>query len=374
MYVYSTTIQIFLKKIKAHAKKILTEEMHLSLTAKGHILWRQRYSIPLGFAVFKQEGKILGYYNASNYTIALNISLLAQTIDQVILNVLRHELAHMYHNHLLCEQNGRWGISWESGHNAEFKSICDQFWPGQNIGDARLELMTAEEAANDTQELKLLRKIKKLWALAESSNVHEAALAAAKANELLLRHHLATLDPAILQDDDLTYQKIIYNPHTRRADAKMDAIGNILKLFFVAIVQTSSQGFTVLSAVGTYENLQIAEYVAGFLAQELDRLWAASPHHGNLARNSFFTGVAEGFQSKIKTAQKLVATSKELMRLDDNLQERLRQVYPTLARRTSAKRLDRAAQAAGHQAGRNMSIHAAIKRPTTSSNPTRLLT
>jgi len=373
MYVYSTTINIFRKRIKALAQKILATEMNLKLSAQGRLNWKDQYYIPLNFAVFQQEGRTLGYYDASTYTVALNICWMTRASDQVLLNVLRHELAHMAYTTEQWLAHGKKSWVTVGEHDEHFKKFCDQFWPGQEIGNASLEMddtLAPNQAVPD--ESKILSKIKKLWALAESSNVHEAALAAAKANELLLRHHLASLQDLALAPEDLTYQKIIYHPQVARAGAKMDAIGAILKLFFVAVVQTRQDRYQVLAAVGTYENLQIAEYVAAFLDHELDRLWALSPYRGNRARNSFFAGVAAGFTSKIKETQKAVAASKELMCIEDDLQARLRQVYPSLARRTSARRFDHAAHAAGHQAGKNLSITAALNKPSTPSH--RLLT
>lgn len=383
MLVYSTTINQFRKKVKSLAKEIMREEMHLPLYSGTAVLWGARL-VDLDFAVFENDNKVLAYYDYAQHIIAFNLIWLNHTPDATFEDILRHELAHyalneeklraaMHHHPFL-------GYAPTGEHDREFKAYCDHFWPGKNIGNATLELMTSSDPAlnQHQQELKLLDKIKKLWALAESSNVHEAALAAAKANELLLKHNLqqqthlrANLDTAE-NDEELTYQHIILTTAKMRTDPKLAAIYHIVKLFYVAPIFCRQPQGVVLSAVGSYHNLQVAEYVAHFMDRELDRLWANSPHHGNAARNSFFTGVAEGFESKIKAVQETVASRRELITLQDDLRKKFKQVFPHTRQQASSRRVDHHAQAAGWAAGRKLSINPALRRSTSSG--TRLLT
>ncbi|MBP5296768.1 MAG: hypothetical protein J6Y94_05500, partial [Bacteriovoracaceae bacterium] len=85
-----------------------------------------------------------------------------------------------------------------------------------------------------------------------------------------------------------------------------------------------------------------------------------------------FTGVAEGFESKIKAVQETVASRRELITLQDDLRKKFKQVFPHTRQQASSRRVDHHAQAAGWAAGRKLSINPALRRSTSSG--TRLLT
>ena len=378
MLVYSTTINKVRKKMRLIANEIMRQEMHLNLPTSTSVSFGP-FMVHLDFALFENDNKILAYYNHDQRLIAFNLIWLTQLHPANFKDVMRHELAHFVYNEqqeLQARQVYPFlGYTAQGDHDAAFKAFCDKFWPGQNIGAAYIELMP--HACGSTEQhllaAKVLEKIKKLWALAESSNVHEAALAAAKANELLLRHHLENLKCNDLQDEELTYQHTIFATKQQRINAKLNVIASIARLFYVAPIFTSSSNGIALTAVGAYHNLQVAEYVAHFLDRELDRLWALSSHRGITARNSFYYGVAEGFESKIKAVQQTVASSKELIKLEEDLAKKVKQVFPRTRSRTTSARINAAAKSDGRQAGKNLSINPALRKGPSSSSAPRLL-
>ena len=378
MLVYSPTINHYRKKMRTIASDILQNEMHLRPYRGTTVQWGS-HLVELEFGVFENDNQTLAYYDFDQHLIAFNLIWLNQLSTENFQDVMRHELAH----YALNEQK-KLQAQWANPHSdyiptgehdAEFRSYCHQFWPQKNIGAASIDLMAnaAGAVTQHQQEQKILEKIKKLWALTSSANIHEAALAAAKANELLLRHHLHQQMNHDLPEEELTYQHPIFSSSQSRINAKLKAIYFIVRLFYVAPIFLRSSRGVILSAVGSYQNLQVAEYVAHFLNDELDRLWALSPHRGITARNSFYAGVADGFESKIKAVQQSVASTRELVKLEGDLQKKFKQVFPHSRQQGSSGHVDRAAKAAGQQAGQRLTINPALRNRSSSSSP-RLIT
>ena len=95
-----------------------------------------------------------------------------------------------------------------------------------------------------------------------------------------------------------------------------------------AFAQDNGEEATKLDRIevtGSRTNVELADYVANFLDQELERLFSVyqkehSDLKGQRAKNSFFKGMAEGYVEKIKKTQKEVslAEGKELIVLEVN--------------------------------------------------------
>ena len=94
----------------------------------------------------------------------------------VVIEVLKHEMAHQYVHEILGED--------ESPHGPAFRAACER------LGiDARARGLP--DAQLDPAGQRVLERVHKLLALAESDNRHEAEAAAAAAQRLMLRHNLA---------------------------------------------------------------------------------------------------------------------------------------------------------------------------------------
>jgi hypothetical protein len=119
----------------------------------------------------------------------------------------------------------------------------------------------------------VLAKVRKLFELSNSPNEHEAALAAAKARELLARYNLSIAD---LPTDDV---KSALEP-TEASVLVGKSVRNWVKglLFHVAegfecqhIIRRRNGRSTVLSFIGTPADAQVAVYTFQFLYRQLDR-------------------------------------------------------------------------------------------------------
>lgn len=351
MRVYSETIFAFIEKCEKMLKDILKKETSLEVRRKRFVYGGYLY--PVDVVVF--EGKSLGYFDPDHYQIGLNKVLVYQSKDSVLKDVLRHEFAH-YYVHLL------FGAGAVRAHGKEFKQICAEFgWPAE-VSKASMDLDEANLVEGDLASEKVLAKAKSLLKLAESSNPHEAELAALKANQLLLKHNL---NSAGISGDERFYVKKVLR--AKRKNAKLSSVYDILRHFMVRPVLTYGKQEVALEVTGNRTNLELAEYVAGFLDEELERLWLKTKEERGLkgvrAKNSFFHGVAKGYEEKISRAKGGFdpQETRALTLIERNLDLQVRRVYNRLGASSSSAARDANSYNLGQKAGRSLNINKGVK-------------
>jgi hypothetical protein len=120
----------------------------------------------------------------------------------------------------------------------------------------------------------VLEKIKKLFALsADPANAHEAALAAAKAQDILFKYHLTLKDIADadlrqrknrIWEEDLHFERGLRDlPKWKKFMAAVVCRTNFCMLF------TTPKG---LRFIGTEEDILVASWLFGYLSATLERL------------------------------------------------------------------------------------------------------
>ncbi|MGZ3453383.1 MAG: SprT-like domain-containing protein, partial [Polyangiales bacterium] len=211
----------------------------------------------------------------------------------VVVEVLKHEMAHQYvHEHL--------GIEDESSHGPAFQAVC-----GKLGIDGRAN--GVPEAPADEGEQRVLDRVAKLLALAESPNVHEAEAAMAAAQKLLLKHNLE--ERGRTHARGYAY-KHVGLPASRHGEHEK-ILGTLLgRHFFVEAIWIpiylvrQAKRATVLELCGSPANLDIAEYVHGYLLETSERLWRdhkrALEISGDRDRRTFLAGVMTGFAHKLR--------------------------------------------------------------------------
>ncbi|MBT3583908.1 MAG: DUF2786 domain-containing protein [Halobacteriovoraceae bacterium] len=328
------------------------------------------HTIPFHIVVFESSSS-LGYFDSNTYQIGIHKKLMTGAKNEVILNVLRHELAHFVT--YLKYRNSK------KPHGPEFKQICHSYGWGAEVSSAysNLELENSKIESNH-KELRLLEKVKKLLALASSCNKFEAETATLKANELLYRHNLELCqldqqDFHSLESEETVYVKRVLE--AKRNNGKLHAIYEILQNFFVQPVFNHGKGICYLEVVGSKVNVEMADYVASFLDNEIDHLWnkarESDPFFKGISKkNSFMRGLALGFCEKLKESKEKIPPG-SLVLLQKNLSKSLELVYSRLghsATRTSSN--CSVASGLGKELGRGLSIRPGVKN---SSSQTLLL-
>jgi hypothetical protein len=294
---------------------------------------------------------MLGYFDAEFYELGFHERLM-QTSKEQLNHIVRHELAH----YLTFIQYG----AMVQPHASEFKTICKNLGWDEKVSRATTTL----DSHASEEESSVLRKVKKLMALSTSAHANEAEQAMLKSQELLLKHNLeASKDNE--DEEKICMQRIM---HQKKETAKMRAIANILKTFFVGIVYHRGEQFTTLEIIGTAVNIQIAEYVANVLDAELDNLWAKAQKStqlkGALAKNSFFLGIAKGYCNKIQALQREHSSeiTNALMVLEKQLISAQEMVYPRLSSRKTTANYCPTSGMLGEKMGKQLNINPAIQQ------------
>lgn len=349
MFIYDSTSKAFIQKSETFLKEILLKAGIKVRTSRFEF---NHYLFPINIVVF--EGKEWGHFNAPYLQIGLNRKLIYLAKDSVVRDIIKHELAH-YLTYILYRKEVQ-------PHGAEFHSVCERYGFPKEVAAATLNLEEGNLAKEgDLQSERVLEKVKKLLSLAQSSNAHEAELATVKANDLLLRHNL---DYVKNSDEPIYMDRLLMR---KRKDTKLSAIYSILKHFIVKPVISQGKDSCCLEVSGTLTNVKLAGYVANFLDKELDHLWEEVRREHNLkgiqAKNSFFYGVAEGFDQKMKL-QKMnysEADRKALVVVEKKLDFDTQMIYKRLSSSRSGHTPDSEARGVGHSKGMNLTIRNAVE-------------
>lgn len=274
-----------------------------------------------------------------------------QVSDAVLRDLLRHELAH----YLVRVFHGEASTP----HGVEYKAICQRYGWYEEVQAASGDLPSVQKVG-DLRADAVIEKVKKLLALASSSNPHESELATLKANQLILRHHL---DRSRLGDQrELCVVTVMSAP---KKNALMTAIYEILTHFLVKPILFYGRQEVRLEAAGTREQIELAQYVAGFLQTELARLWKAQNLKGLRAKNSFYTGVARGYSEKLTNTRSDLTPeeSRALVTIERDLAADLKFFMGGLSQSYSGQVLDSGAHERGKAQGRSLNIRPAVNSP-----------
>ncbi|MCK6574326.1 SprT-like domain-containing protein [Myxococcota bacterium] len=327
----------------------------------------RRYDVPLRTpALIRVDdlGGRWGLWDAKARTISINRLLIENYPWAVVVEVLKHEMAHQVATDLL----GGGDL-----HGARFKAACEMLrvpaWAAAASGELPREIPDAGgwNDAQDSEEYRLLRRAEKLLALAESANEHEAALAMQRVRELYARHNLEHVRRRMPR----AFINKIVSTGRRRMDFLDARIAGLLeKHFFVRVVLTTDYDAKALTEVraidliGARENVELAEYVFHFLRHKAESLWQAHRRATRApARNraDFLGGLMAGLTEKL-AAPVLTTEETALIRAGDPaLLEHRDFLYPSL--RTTSSRAggyDPDAWHSGRAQGRTLTIHRGV--------------
>ena len=355
MIVYSNNIVRFIEEIKFAVKETLSKKVGLKVVGNRFYDKDQKYSYPIKVVIFNNK-KLLGYYDPEFYEMGFHECLMQGSREQ-LLHVIRHEVAH-YMTHISFGPHTQ-------PHGSEFKAFCLKMGWGEEVSRATL---CFEEEGADFIGVKsaLFRKIEKLMALSTSSNSFEAEQALLKSQELVLKHNIDTTFVTGQPEEQMHLKRIIKE---RRETAKMRCIARILETFFVSVIFNRGQEYTYLEVLGEEANIEIAEYVAGFLDNELESLWNQAQKKtgikGATAKNSFFLGLAKGYCEKIQALKRSFKpeTSKALLVIEKKLADSVSMAYPRLSTSRSTANFCPESSLLGEKMGKNLNIHPSLHQP-----------
>lgn len=306
-----------------------------------------------------------GTWSASKREIALSRDLVLNHSWDAVREVLLHEMAHQLADEVLLAGD-------ETPHGSAFQKACFLLRANPRASGKYPPLderVFGREDSSVVQD-RILRKIKKLLALAASRNRHEADSAMTKAHEFMAKYNVELLEGP---GQDRDFASVFVGRPALRHLSEDYALAHLLQDFYFvrgiwvpAYVAEKTKMGRVLEISGTTPNLRIAAYVHDFVSRFIHAQWLAYRKGKSLNRRrqtDFAAGIIAGFRSKLQDRSPQVAAgSRALMRMDDPLLRKyFRYRYPHTAKiARGGARPDRSVWQDGIRTGRDLVIFQGI--------------
>ena len=292
----------------------------------------------------------LGSWQRGTRTLTMSRPLLLERSWGVVLEVLRHEMAHQYVDEVL-------GVHNETAHGPQFRRVCQD-----RAIDARAAGEPVDSGPDKTPSI--LRKIHALLALAESPNRHEAEAAMQTAHKLMRRYNIDAAAGS--------YGFRHLGTPTGRIPGHHRILAGILgQHFFVQPIwvfawQTDKlKRGRVLEICGRQENLEIAEHVHGYVLETAERMWGDHREQtgisGNRDRRTFLQGVMMGFHEQLDAQAQACEETGLVWVGDADLVDYVSRRHPRQVSFRGGRRGNSDAYAAGKRAGRQLIVRRPIK-------------
>jgi predicted SprT family Zn-dependent metalloprotease len=320
-----------------------------------------------------ESEEVWGRWDPLNLSISLSRAVLQTCSWRVVVEILKHELAHQ----ITDDQYGHE----VSPHGPEFGQVCtrlriEEWARSAASGKSLSELQCLSDWRRELQDeatIRYRRRLEKLLALADSANEHEALLAMRRAQELQEQQRLVVRPKEECSPPMVSLE---IGAGKQRHAAFEGRIASILMSHFHVDVVFATRFDTqscrpeaIIDLLGRREDVLLAEYVHGFLHQSALRLWQdkrrASKSRGLRAKNSYIRGLLSGFDDKL-TKENLppqdagtgaAGAPSALIQADEKQRAQyVKSRYPRLSARRSTARIDRGAYRAGQNEGGKLNL------------------
>ena len=243
-----------------------------------------------------------GMWDGNTRLLSISRHLIESYRWDAVIDVLKHEMAHMVVGEIFDNPSHL--------HDEPFYRACRIFgiapWACASEEQMAQMFKTHEDERENPADDRLTQKVKKLLALATSSNEHEALLAIQRVKEIYGRHNLSQI--ASQKSSKFVYS--IINHRQKRIPQYQSSIASILAgHFFVEVIHSqlydapSQTHHRVIEILGTVDNVKMAEYVYFYLFNNLPVLWnaykKAHAPSSRRSKNSYYLGVLLGFRRKL---------------------------------------------------------------------------
>jgi hypothetical protein len=352
------------------------EELWAAQLQREHaeISWYHRVNLNPVVMKLSDMMSTWGTWDPFYRTITISTRLIRQHAWDVVLQVLKHEMAHQYVAEVM-------GVVSDTSHGDLFQTACKKLgvaaWACRASGEIPEHIPSLRERVLSADDERLLGRVEKLLSLAQSSNEHEALLAMERVRELYTRHNLRRLKNT---SGDGHMDSLYLGRKKKKTDQVEAKILSILNQHFkVRVIHTNlfdsqtCQRYKAAEILGRRENVILAEYVFYFLLQQCDSLWlnyknqTQSP--ANL-RRSYQLGVLSGFDEKLQKSSNIeasVAREESLSPADmkylrvierDEMDHFVARCYPRLAKKSFGRgQIDASSFASGQSEGRRLNLN-----------------
>ena len=242
----------------------------------------------------------LGEWSRERREICLSRNLVLNHPWDAVVEVLLHETAHQFADEVL-------GASDEPPHGPTFQRACHLLRANPKASDKYEPLNERILCESSRSEDKIMQRVKKLMALAQSQNQHEAEAAMAKAHQLVGKYNMDLLT----HEENRNFVSVFVGKPALRHFREEYRLSRLLRDFYFVygiwmpayVVDKGKMG-SVLEITGTAQNVKIAHYVHDFVQQFITSQWDEYNKDNGLNRyrkTDFAIGIIQGFSSKLKS-------------------------------------------------------------------------
>ena len=300
----------------------------------------------------------LGQWDSQRRRISISSSHIERDPWALVLDTLRHEMAHQYVSEVL-DPGGR-----ESAHGASFKESCHLL---RCSARARAPV-TAGDVAAEIRDDKIFRRLRKVLSLAGSANEHEAQVAVNKAQRIMLEYNVDIVE---FDREREFANRALGSLKGRHAAWELWLAMVLNGFFFVEVLWAAGYDArkdregTILTVYGTEQNLEMAEYVHSYVTALLGRFWQnyrkETGLENNRERMRYYAGVVQGFYAKLEEERERASAETALVWVGDSrLTEYYSYLNPSVVTRRSGGVSVSAAYVDGLTDGRRVNIHKPI--------------
>jgi len=250
------------------------------------------------FSLRDMKGK-WGYWSGEKSEICLSRKLVLDHPWDTICEILLHEMAHQYADQVLGGHD-------EPPHGPKFNRACHLLRANPRASGNYKPLDERVLKHSPSPGDKIIVRVKKLMALAQSQNRHEAELAMAKAHEFIAKYNIGLL----ARDEERHFVSVFVGRAALRHFREDYHLAGLLQDFYFvygiwvpAYVLDKGKMGSVLEISGTIQNVRIASYVHDFVKRFIDSQWQGYNKKRGLNRyrkTDFAVGILKGFRSKLR--------------------------------------------------------------------------
>lgn len=347
-------------RLTAELEAALLRELRATYEWENHARFKRKLKAPV--IALSDAGTRLGQWVGGARRLELSRAMVMGRPWPEVVSVLCHEMAHQFVDEVLQ-------VKGETAHGETFRKVCEGLGIDGRAGGAPMAMGEAQPVD------RVLERIRKLLALAGSSNQHEAEIAMNKAHELMLRHNIEATGAQVRQGYEVRH----LGDAEKRTSRVESAIATLLsEFFFVKVIQVpvylplAGKRGSLFEITGTRPNVEMATHVYEFLRATAERLWRDNRNDARVKsgkdRLSYQAGVIGGFRDKLAAERKQLKGTGLVWIGDADLDDYYHRRNPRITTRSRTVRVD-GAHVAGREAGRTIVLHKPITNGPSGGRP-----
>jgi hypothetical protein len=261
-----------------------------------------RFAMQKPLISIRDMKKRLGYWSPRRKEISLSRDLVMNHSWDAVLEVFYHEMAHQF-AHQVFEAYS------ETPHGPSFIKACYLLRANPEASGTFPPLDDRLNEIRLSEQDKIMVRVKKLLALAQSKNRHEADSAMAKAHELISKYNIDIIE----KNGHRQFISIFLGQPALRHTRDIYELAALLETFYFVkgiwipsyVINKDKMG-RVLEITGTIQNLKIASYIFDVVKNYIDSEWIKYNKNKGLnfyRKTDFAVGIIRGFRRKLECRQ-----------------------------------------------------------------------